>query len=249
MNRKSIRPWSRARAGVAMVPFAVLGGLSFAPPAQAALMVTLSEVGFAPVTATDGDLDGQVSFAGAYGDFKTNIVVGFSNKLEVTHGPEAELQIQSLDITKNTGLTSVPAVLTITVVDDGFLFPGGAGSPLVLFSALGGTLKGSAAGDSVTFQSFADPGGSSPGPQTYVSPGGAPPSTPVSFNVPDATVAFVRGLTYDLRSVTTISLTNGNESSNLSGSTTVSVPEPSAALFGMLSSASLLLHRRRKPAR
>lgn len=224
---------------------AIAASAMFVSSAKAALTLTLSETGFAPSTLTDSGNTGQVTFNGSYGDFSTNIVVGSSNKLDPTPGPLAQLEIQTLDITKvgNAGSKT----LTVTLTDDGYTFPGSTGTSDTLSSTVGGTISNGTAGDSVTFQSFAQPSGATPGLQTFtaVTPTGG---SNQSFNLPIISTNFTRGATYTLSNVTTISLSNGNESTNVSGSTTVgAVPEPaSAALLALLGTGLLGRARRSK---
>ena len=222
---------------------ALVAGLS-AGQAKAALILTLSEPGYAPVTGVvSGNTD---SFIGSYGDFTTNIVIGFTNS--GTPSPLAELQVQSLDVTKNS--TSAAEVLTITTTDTDFTFPGVLGSPLALTSSLGGTITSSRPGDSVTFQSTATPSTGSPvttGVQTFVTP--ATPPGLISFAVPPATNTFVQTGSYGLTNQIVASLSDPNEDANLSGTTTVAVapvpiPEPMGLSVIAVSGLALLSRRR-----
>ncbi len=208
---------------------AALFGIAIAAPAHAGLVLTLSESGFTTQTVNGSGTPQTAEFIGSFGKFNFNVVVGSSNA--TTGGGPAQLQIQSLDITPLTGFIG-PATLTVSLSDNSFTFPAPAGTPVQLFSALGGTLTNSNAGDSVSFSSSAAPGGSV-GPQTYTSAG---PSSPVGFNVPNASTNFNTTATYTLSDTTVITLSNSNESANLSGTTTVTaVPEPtSVALIGLV---------------
>src|SRR5262245_532685 len=78
-----------------------VAGLVGAQSAHAALILTLTEAGHAPVSVSDTLDSGQVTFFGTYGDFSANIVVGFSN---ITTGDQstAFLQLQSLDVTNTS---------------------------------------------------------------------------------------------------------------------------------------------------
>jgi MYXO-CTERM domain-containing protein len=231
---------SKGRALV--VAGALIGGLT-AASARAALTLTLSEPGFAPVTGTaSGNTD---TFFGSYGDFSTNIVVGFTNS--ATPSAAAELQIQTLNVINNNQ-TGTKA-LTISLTDTGYTFPGVPGQPLRMTSSIGGTLTSPVAGDTITFQSTATPTGgpvlsTSTPPQTYV----APTTTPgaVGFSVPDANVLFTQTGSYSLSNQLVLSLASSGETANLSGSTTVTaVPEPTILAAAAVAGLGLLRRRRR----
>jgi hypothetical protein len=238
------------------------GGLIWTAPARAALTLTISEPG-APgsptQTITDngtGDNDpsgGSIEFNDPnFGDFKTNVLVGFSNRTDPSAGPEADLQIQSLDITKNTNATA--ATLIITLADTGFTFPGNSGDNMLMSSSLGGTVTHSVSGsgDNVTFKSVSSPSGASTPLQTAVLPGNAG-SVPLAFTATPvtSTTNFVRVASFDLSNITTVTLSNGNEATNLSGTTTVislgpAVPEPTSAAMLALACIPMLYRRTRR---
>jgi hypothetical protein len=68
------------------------------------------------------------------------------------------LQINSLDVQNGAN----PAVLDLRLSDTGFTSPGNATTPMVLQSSVGGTYTGGSLGNSVTFQSSADPANGQP---------------------------------------------------------------------------------------
>jgi hypothetical protein len=265
MNRTSKKAALGGCAGSLTIAAALAAsGLIWAGPARAALTLTISEPG-APggpisTTVTDngaGDNDstpGSIEFNDpSFGDFKTNVLVGFSNKNDPTAGPEADLQIQSLDITKNTNASI--ASLIITLSDTGFTFPGNSGDNMLMSSSLAGTVTHSVAGsgDNVTFKSIANPSGATTPLETAVLPGNTG-SVPLAFTATPvtSTVNFVRGASFDLSNVTTVTLSNGNEATNLSGTTTVislgpAVPEPTtAALIGLIGLPAIFRRSRRR---
>jgi hypothetical protein len=233
------------------------GGLMLAtaaaPSARAGLIVTLTEVGVGSFTATDNvsnDNDptlGSIDTTHTFPDFTTNITVGFSNKTDPNAGPEAEIDVSSIDITK-TG-NSAPHTLIVTVSDDGFVFPGNSGDKMMLTSSLGGTATNVVAGsgDNLTFVSTAD------STNTPTQSAVLPPGTNAAFTaLPDpSTTTFVRGASYTLSNTTTLNLSGSNEKINFSGSTTTvslgpNVPEPTPAMLALLGIAPLLLSRRRR---
>ncbi|HSV14668.1 MAG TPA: hypothetical protein VLI90_10430, partial [Tepidisphaeraceae bacterium] len=103
---------------------ALTAGLTLASTARAALTLTLSEPG-APggpisTTITDNGAGDQDLTTGSievndpnFGDFKTNILVGFSNRTDPTAGPVADLEVQSLDVTKNTNVAAATLIITL----------------------------------------------------------------------------------------------------------------------------------------
>jgi len=185
----------------------------------------------------------------AFPDFTTNITVGFSNKTDPSVGSQAVLQIQSLDISKSTNNTL--HTLLIHLTDDNFTSPGLSGDNMLLSSTMTGTATNPTAGDVVTFQSFADPGGNTPGLQSYTSTGA---STGFVTSPNPATSNFVRGATFTLSNDTSISVSGGSTQMNVSGSTTVSslgpaIPEPTTATLIGLTALPLLYRRSRRVAK
>jgi hypothetical protein len=231
----------------------VASSLYMAAPAKAALMLTLTELAgpnmgtTAPVTVSAlPATPTQVIYSLPFGDFSTNINVGFSNA--TVGGTEAQLQVNVLDITSNTDVAG--AVLQVTLTDSGFNFPGTPGTTLSLTSAVNGsTFTKSTTGDTVTFQSTAfdsSPQSVSTPLQTVVSPGGDAAAS--GSHPADQTVPFTRGATYGLTNVTTLTFSRAGEAENVGGTTTTlvatNVPEPTS--LAMLGVSSLFLMRRRR---
>ncbi len=215
-----------------------------AAPARGALVLTLSEPGFASVTGVaSGSTD---TFVGTYGTFTTDVVIGFSNSS--TPAGSGQIQIQSLDVT-NTSSTGGNA-LTITFSDNGFTFPGTVGQSLSLASALSGTLTTAAAGDTVTFRSTATPSSgaaATTGLQSFTVP--ASPSSITSVQVsPAASATFTETGSYTLSDQISLALANPGETANLSGTTvaSVTVPEPATASALGLAAIALAARRRRR---
>jgi hypothetical protein len=241
-RRTSNRQTSNRRlAAAGTVAFATV---AFGRPAGAALMLTLSEPGYAPVTFTDTTNSGGVSYFGTYGTFSTNFIVGESDKLDAGQ-TVGNLQVESLNVTNiaNTGTS----VLTVTVSDNNYAFPGGPGSADTLGSSFGGSLTSPNAGDVVTFQSSVLSPSTTTGLQSYTAP--ATISGTYAFASTATPVGFADPGTYSLTNVTTISLSGAGESANVSGSTTVTgpsaVPEPATATVGVFAGIAVL-HRRRR---
>jgi hypothetical protein len=219
-------------------------GAMFAPTARAALMLN---VGGNIVTDNGaGDLDptvGTINNTTNVGGFGVAITIGESNS--PGNGTAGLLQISNLSIENQTGGTGS---LTITASDTGYTAPGTAGVPMTLESDMGGTFsKGAAIGNSVTFQSFADPLNSQPtaaNPTPLLTFNKATSNTTESFSG-STQGAFTHGAgAYSLSNVTTITLAAGGQV-NLSGTTTASaVPEP--ATLGLLAMGGLLAARRRR---
>jgi hypothetical protein len=249
--------FNKMRRKSLVVGAALAGALCVTGSANAALMLTLTELSgpnagtTAPLTVTAlPATPTQVIYASAFGDFSTNINVGFSNA--TLGGGEAELQVNVLDITSNTDVTG--AVLQVTLSDTGFTFPGVSGSTLSLTSAVANsTFTKSTNGDAVTFQSTAfdsSPQSVSTPLQTVVSPGG---DAAVSGSHPaDQTVPFTRGTSYGLTNITTLTFSRAGEAENVGGTTTTltstSVPEPTSAMV-LLAGSALLLGRKRATRR
>ena len=98
-----------------------------------------------------------VTLQSGFGDFNIQVAVGTSNRLTGLGGaPDiAALDLVSVSARNLSGGT---ATLVIELSDSNFTVPGAAPTPQFLNSAPGGAWINSAAGDSITFQSFADPG-------------------------------------------------------------------------------------------
>jgi len=240
---KMMRGNGRGFSAVLMAGCAAALALT-ASSARGALTLTLSEPGYAPVTGTvSGSTD---AYVGSYGDFTTDVVVGYSNS--TTPGSLGELQVQSLNIVDSAAGSGVSKALTITFTDNDFTFPGLVGSKELLTSSLGGTLIAGTAGDKITFQSTATPSSgtaANPGVQTYTDPISNAGSQ--SFNIPAATATFTSTGLYTLSSQLVATFSTSGENANLSGTATVAtvVPEPvSLSMMGI--AATALLARRRR---
>jgi hypothetical protein len=215
-------------------------------PADAALTLTLSEPGFAPQTFIDTGNTGGVSYFGTYGTFSTNFIVGESNKL-VNPTSVASLQVESLNVV-SLGSGGTTSTLTVTLSDNGYTFPGTAGSSDLLESSVGGTFTSPNAGDGVTFTSSVISPATTTGLQSYTAPSTVVGTT--SFSSVATPVGFIDPSTYSLTNVTKISLSGAGESVNVSGSTTVvaAVPEPTTASVAAVAGLALLRRRRRVAA-
>jgi hypothetical protein len=206
--------------------------------ADAALILTASEPGFAPITATEIGNTGQVVLTGPVGDFTTNIVIGYTD-LNSPSSPTAQLQVESLNVENVSGATGTKT-LTVTLQETTpFTFPGISSSTDLMTSSLGGTLTPSTIGDSISFQSFATPSSGpavATGLETYTF---ATASAGTSgFQVPNSSVTFVQSPSYLLSDVSTLSL-SGGETINVSGTTTITaVPEPVS--IGLAAAAALV---------
>jgi hypothetical protein len=227
-----------------VIAAAAVGVAAIALPAQAALVVTLNGT----TTITDngaGDTDGTSGQIIA----NTN-VTGFGVAITVakSNSPGAAglglLEISSLDVRNNNAGN---ATLTINVSDNNYTAPAGlAGSPMRLESTMSGNFTSAAIGNTISFQSFADPANgqptaANPSPsQTFTKINAALTSEPFAGTVSSA---WTRGAgAYSLTSVTTISLA-ANAQAQTSGATSA-VPEPTALAL-LLAAAPLAARRRR----
>jgi len=155
------------------------------------------------------------------------------------------LQLQQLEI--NNSAAGGAASLRVQISDTGYTAPGGAATPMTLDSDFGGTFTNAGAGNTVTFQSFADPANAQPpaGTSTAVltatKSGGQATEQFSGSNQANWT----RGAgAYSLGAVANITI-NGGSQVNVSGTTTATaVPEP--ASFACVGAAGLLALRRRK---
>jgi hypothetical protein len=245
---KKMHSVSKLKLGSAAVA-AVAGLVGNSRSADASIVLTLSEPGFAPLVMTAPTSTGLVRITQAYGSFDTNFDFGLTNEVS-SSSPFAYLQIQSFEVDNAVGTNgSAPSFATLTVdlqVTDAFTFPGDPTSLVLLNSSAGGTLTPSTPGDAITFQSFAfpDAGGTVTTGQipAAIQAGGG------TVNVPLTTAYFTRGTGFTLENTLNFAL-NPNEVASINGSTNVSlptgpVPEPTSAAF--LAGAALLGIRRRR---
>ena len=234
----------------ACVSLMALGcALSASSTAKAALALTLSEPGYTPFTRTDTLNTGSVSFIGTFGDFQTNFVVGLTNQVTGT-GATANMQLQSLNV-KSLASAGTQNTLTVTLTDNGFTFPLAPGSTVQLGSSIGATLTMPVVNDSITFQSSVLSPSTTTGLQSYTAPASVAGLSTTSFSSVATPVNFTRGTDYALQSVTTISLTGGMETSNISASTTVTgsvagVPEPTSAALALIAGGLVTIYRPRR---
>ncbi len=215
--------------------------------AQAGLVLDFNNNALIVTDNGPGDSDsniGEISTVSSIGGFGVQITVSEANS--PGNATDGTLQIQSLDITNdNPG----PATLTIRVSDNGYTLPGGAATPMLLGSAMGGTFTNAGVGDTVQFQSFADPANAQPATAvstadlTFTNPSTS--ATPNSFSG-NNNQPWIRGAgAYSMTSISIVTL-SPNATANISGSTTATttVPEPIFGAAGLL--AVGLLGRRRR---
>jgi hypothetical protein len=230
--------------------FALATMLAWSGFAQGAFILTLQS-GATTVSVPDngsGDIDptvGVITFTGPVGVYSTNITTGFSNEPGDTFG--GLLQISSLNAHNGSG---GQATLTATLEDTSFTQP--ATTSLALGSSLGLTVLRSTAGDSLSFQSYADPsntqGGTAvtTGVQSFTFP---TVSTSTSFSDTATSVQFTGSGPYSMKNVTSLTLSALGQL-NVSGTTTVSatsgVPEPASLGMLLVGTGVLALRRRRR---
>ena len=122
----------------------VLGATAFAPAkAEAALVLQLSEAGFATLTINDngaGDINplvGVITFSGAYGTFIVNTTTGISDP--ILGSPVSPwMDLNSVNV------STLPGTLTLENIDDGFLALPGS-----FIMNIGGTTTGSVTYDAL----------------------------------------------------------------------------------------------------
>jgi hypothetical protein len=234
----------RHQKWIAVLAIAV--ALGAVPAARAALMLDLQSGSTVITDNGPGDSDptiGRIINTSVVAGFGITITVGQSNSPGTSSA--GILQIQSLDI---QNLNPNPATLIIKLSDTDFTLPGGTGDTLRVDSSVGGTFTQANLGDSVIFQSFADPANAQPAVEV--------PTPAMLFDKLDPTlftesfsgsdfVTFVRGAEpYSLSNETIVNL-SANAQINISGTTTSTpVPEPSVASLILVAGAMVLRRRR-----
>jgi hypothetical protein len=209
--------------------------------------------------AYDDSGDKEISWVGSFHGFAINFVIATSNSPGSPDG--AFLTIDSMTVDNPT---SRAGTLVISVTDTDFALPGSNGSLMDMDSSAGGSIskKGaSLAGNSFTFQSYADLGNQefgktiTSGPQTFNATGNSTYSIGGAPNG-DKSVDFTHGPEpYSLTDVSTITLNPGVKI-QFSGNTDVSDPLPApepATLALLLTGLPCLglggwLRRRGRPA-
>jgi len=181
----------------------------------------------------------------------TSTVAGFGVAISVAQSnspgtPTAGLlSITSLDIQNLGGAT---ASLRVQTSDTGYTAPGAAATPMTLQNSIGGTFSSAAIGNTVTFQSFADPANAQPAAAVSTAVLTATKSTAQiseQFSGSNQTNWSRAAGPYSLSNVAVITLSSGGQV-NISGTTTATaVPEP-ASLGFLATGAGLLTLRRRK---
>jgi len=130
----------------------LVGGilLTASVDARAGLQLSLTQGTAAPVTLTIATPPGVIASGGVIGDYTVTFIASSSNS---PGGADATLSITSLEITRTGSAFADPLYITASATD--YAVPTSAGS----FSAsYTGNFNSSVAGDSLTFDSYFDPG-------------------------------------------------------------------------------------------
>lgn len=219
-------------------------GLAAATSAHASFILTLSS-GTTTVTIPDNQpgvdqnlAPGSITYYGSIGDFSITSAFGYSNKPGTPN--KANLQINSLNIRNSaSGLRT----LTVTLEDTDFTSPGSG--PLQLDSALAGTIIQATSGDSVTFQSYADPDNTQGGTAitTGLQSALISSSALMDLGTTELSIPFTAHGVFSVKNVIQITLAPEDEV-NIAGTTKVvqAIPEPASA--ALLAVAGLAVLRR-----
>lgn len=128
---------------ISVIVWALLAGLMFTAPAQATLMLTLSD-GDESLTLTDFSNSGAVLYVGTIGNWVLNVTLGTGDPI-IGDDRTARIDLSSLNV---TGQSDEGGTLTISLTNTNVTVPHGDTSYLV---ELGGTTGGE-----ISFQSYVD---------------------------------------------------------------------------------------------
>jgi len=235
--------------GLALAAAFVSSGLALvglASNSSGALVLNLNGTTFITDNGA-GDSDpviGRINNTSTIGGFGVAITIVSSNS---PGDPNAgSLQVTSLDLINNNATS---ASLTIQTSDTNFSLPGGAGTPMRLDNSAGGTFTNSAIGNTLSYQSFADPLNGQPA-SAIASPVAAFTKSTAAFTEPFSGLTstnWARAANpYSLSSLLSMSLSPGAQM-NFSGTTAaVSVPEPGTVALVAVATTSLALRRRQR---